>query len=80
MNTSTLPGLQNATFFVIGKMFCLQGVQEHKYVYYENVSFCYMHALKQVGDVLHTLWENIWRNHHQKLEKVYVQPLQKFTS
>ena len=51
MNTTTPVGLQNAAFFVVGKMFCLRGGQEHrglqlsqlkrfddKYVYYENVS------------------------------------------
>ena len=51
MNTTTPTGLQNAAFFVVGKMFCLRGGQEHrnlqlsqfkrtedKYVYYENVS------------------------------------------
>ena len=51
MGTSTPTGLQNAAFFVVGKMFCLRGGQEHKglqlsqlkryedrYVYYENTS------------------------------------------
>ena len=51
MSTNTPIGLQNATFFVVGKMFCLRGGQEHrglqlsqlkrfedKYVYYENTS------------------------------------------
>ena len=51
INTTTPTGLQNAAFFVVGKMFCLCGGQEHrqlqlsqlkcledKYVYYENVS------------------------------------------
>ena len=51
LNTSTPKGLLNAAFFTVGKMFCLRGGQEHrflklsqlkrtedKYVYYENVS------------------------------------------
>lgn len=51
MDTKTPIGLQNAAFFVVGKMFCLRGGQEHrglrlsqlkrcdnKYVYYENTS------------------------------------------
>ena len=51
MNTTSPTGLQNAAFFVVGKMFCLRGGQEHrslqlsqlkhteeKYAYYENVS------------------------------------------
>ena len=51
MNTTTLTGLQNAAFFIVGKMFYLQGGQEHqglqlsqlkrledKYIYYENAS------------------------------------------
>ena len=49
MNTTTPRGLQNAAFFVVEKMFCLRGGEEHrqlsqlecledKYVYYENAS------------------------------------------
>ena len=51
MDIDTPTGLLNAAFFVVGKMFCLRGGQEHrnlqlsqlkrsedKYVYYENVS------------------------------------------
>ena len=51
MDTTTPTGLQNAAFFVVGKMFCLRGGQEHrglqlsqlkrfedKYVYYKNAS------------------------------------------
>ena len=51
MNTTTPTGLQNATFFIVGKMFWPRGGQEHrglqlsqlkcledKYVYYENIS------------------------------------------
>ena len=30
MDTMTPKGLQNAAFFVVGKMFCLRGVQEHR--------------------------------------------------
>ena len=30
MNTSTPIGLQNTAFFVVGKMFCLRGGQEHR--------------------------------------------------
>ena len=48
MDTKTPTGLQNVAFFVVGKMFCLRGGQEHrglrlsqlkrfnKYVYYEK--------------------------------------------
>ena len=51
MDTNTPTGLQNAAFFIVGKMFCLRGGQEHRglqlpqlkrctdwYVYYENTS------------------------------------------
>ena len=51
MDNTTPTGSQNAAFFVVGKMFCLRGGQEHrgfqlsqlkhsedKYTYYENVS------------------------------------------
>ena len=50
MDTKTPTGLQNVAFFVVGKMFCLRGGQQHrglrlsqlkrfnKYVYYENTS------------------------------------------
>ena len=51
MNITTPTGWQSAAFFVIGKMFCLQGGQEYqrlqllqlkhledKYVYHQNVS------------------------------------------
>lgn len=51
VNTTTPRGLLNAAFYVVGKMFCLRGGQEHrflklsqikrtddKYTYYENVS------------------------------------------
>ena len=51
MGTTTPAGLQNAAFFVVGKMFCLHGGQEHhglqlsqlkryedRYMYYENTS------------------------------------------
>ena len=51
MDTNTPTGLQNAAFFIVGKMFCLLGGQEHRglqlpqlkrctdrYVYYENTS------------------------------------------
>ena len=51
MDVKTPTGIQNAAFFVVGKMFCLRGGQEHrglqlsqlkryedKYVYFENVS------------------------------------------
>ena len=51
MSANTPIGLQNAAFFVVGKMFCLHGGQEHRglqlsqlkrfddrYVYYENIS------------------------------------------
>ena len=50
-STGVIIGLQNAAFFVVGKVFCLRGGQEHrglqlsqlkrfdnKYVYYENTS------------------------------------------
>ena len=30
MGTTTPGGLQNAAFFVVGKMFCLRGGQEHR--------------------------------------------------
>ena len=30
MNTTTPMGLQNAAFFIVGKMFCLRGGQEHR--------------------------------------------------
>ena len=30
LNTTTPRGLQNAVFYVIGKMFCLRGGQEHR--------------------------------------------------
>ena len=51
IDVDTPTGLQNAAFFVVGKMFCLRGGQEHRglqlsqlkrfkdrYVYYENTS------------------------------------------
>ena len=51
LNTTTPKGLLNVAFYVVGKMFCLRGGQEHrclrlfqivrssdKYTYYENVS------------------------------------------
>ena len=50
MDTTTPTGLQNAAFFVVGKMICLRGGQEHrglqlsqlkrfedKYVYYTKM-------------------------------------------
>ncbi len=51
MDLNTPKGLQNATFYTVGKFFCLRGGQEHrclklsqlqrgdgKYIYHENVS------------------------------------------
>ena len=61
LNTTTPKGLLNAAFYTVGKMFCLKGGQEHrflklsqivqtheKYIYYENISKNHNGSFKQL--------------------------------
>ncbi len=64
MNTSTPRGLLNAAFYTVGKMFCLKGGQEHRFLKLSQI---------QRTEVKYIYRENVSKNRNGSFKQLHVQ-------